>query len=195
MRKSSFLLMALLIAGAGVSRAAELPGGFVEGPNGRIVHSESGAQFPEEVAGFHRTGFVSFDGQGEYVGVAYNRALDDGAPVSLRIAIVHIEGMTPKEHFLIAKPLVLKGLEDVSTVSEGEYARPGKGIDGYLGIFSGRDAGRDVGIGLWTFDRGYWDLRGRVEFPAGRQAETQKAVDAFVDAFVAVGQPYRTPAE
>lgn len=193
MRLSSTLLTALLIASAGAAQAAELPSGFTEGRRGQIVHVDSGARFPATLAGFRRTGAVSFDGSGDYVGIAYERPLEDGAVISLRIAIVHIEGMTPKEHFLIAKPLVLRGLDDVTTLSEGEYDRPGHGLDGYLGIFSASNAGRKVGIGLWTFDRGYWDLRGRVEFPAGRQAEAQQAVDAFVDAFVAAGQPYKKP--
>lgn len=199
MRLSSTLLTAFLIANTGLiaspgmGHTADLPSGFKDERGGKIVHVESGARFPAEVAGFRRTGVVSFDGQGDYVGVAYDRTLDDGAIVSLRIAIVHIEGMTPKEHFIIAKPMVLRDMDDVTTLSEGEYDRPGRGLDGYIGLYSAMNGGRKVGIGLWTFDRGYWDLRGRVEFPADRQAEAQKAVDAFVDAFVAVGQPYKTP--
>lgn len=193
MRVKSVIMTALLIASAGPALAADLPAGFKEGKNDRIVHVESGTRFPTEIAGFRRTGVVSFDGHGDYVGVAYQGALADGAPISIRIAIVHIEGMTPKEHFLIARPLVLRGLDDVAPLSEGEYDRPGHGLDGYLGIYSAMDGDQKVGIGLWTFDRGYWDLRGRLEFPAGRQVEAQKAVDAFVDAFVALGQPYRTP--
>lgn len=188
------MLTAFLIAVAGVGQAADLPNGFAKGKSDAIVHVESGAKFPAEVAGFRRVGVIAFGGQQDYVGVAYRGTLDDGAPLSLRIAIVHIEGMTPKEHFLIAKPMALEGLSDVAILSEGEYDRPGHGLDGYLGIFSAQDGERRVGIGLWTFDRGYWDLRGRVEFPADRQAEAQSAVDAFVDAFVAAGQPYRTPA-
>lgn len=193
MRMPPMLMTALLIATAGVAQAADLPNGFVKGQGSAIVHVESGTKFPAEVAGFRRIGAIAFGGQQDYVGIAYRRLLDDGTQLSLRIAIVHIEGMTPQEHFLIAKPMALDGLSDVAVLSEGDYDRPGHGLDGYLGMFSARDGDQPVGIALWTFDRGYWDLRGRVEFPAGKQAETQRAVDAFVDAFVAAGQPYRTP--
>lgn len=193
MRKLSLSLASLLLASlaAPSAMAADV---FTTAPDGTLTHVESGAQFPHNVAGFERTGEAAFDGNGDYIGVGYRRTLADGSPISLRISIVHIIGMTAKEHFIIAKPMVLKGLTAVQTVTEGPYVRADKGVDGYLGIFKGRDGARKIGIGLWTFDRGYWDVRGRVEFPQGKLKETQSAVDAFVDAFVGAGQPYKTPA-
>lgn len=158
-----------------------------------LVHRESGVKFPRQVAGFERVGERVFDNAGEYVSVAYRAALADGAHVSLRIAIVHIEDMTPREHYVIIKPVVLRGLTEVKTISEGDYNRPNIGMDGFLGMFEAKDLGLPVGLALWTFDRGDWDLRGRVEYPQGRQVETQAAVDAFIDAFVALGQPYLKP--
>lgn len=192
MQVRDILLAAAL--GAMLPMAAQAEEAFTATADGAVlVHRESGVKFPRQIAGFERVGERAFDSQGEYVGVAYRTALADGSPVSLRIAIVHIEDMTPKEHYVIIKPVMLRGLADVKPVSEGAYNRPQKGADGYLGMFEAKDQGTPVGIALWTFDRGDWDLRGRVEFPLGRQAETQAAVDAFIDAFVALEQPYRKP--
>ncbi|WP_380876682.1 hypothetical protein ACFB49_09680 [Sphingomonas sp. DBB INV C78] len=184
----------LMLNVAAQSAPAPVPSAFTTAPDGRtLVHVESGTRFPKKLGGFERTGQAAFDGSGEYVGVAYRGALDDGSPVTIRIAIVHIVGMTAMEHFIIAKPLVLKDLANVEEVSAGPYERPGKGVDGYMGMFNAEDAGQKVGIGLWTFDRGYWSVRGRVEFPQGRLKESQAAVDKFVRAFVALRQPYKTP--
>ena len=187
------ILIAVAV-GAMAPMAAQAEEAFTTTADGAmLVHRESGVKFPGRIAGFERVGERAFDAEGEYVGVAYRATLADGSPVSLRIAIVHIEDLTPKEHYIIIKPVVLRGLMDVKTVSEGDYNRPQKGADGYLGMFEAKDQGAPVGIALWTFDRGDWDLRGRVEFPLGRQAEAQAAVDAFIDSFVALDQPYRKP--
>lgn len=192
MRPWKLLLWASILASPAVApaTASEI---FTPAPDGTLVHAESGAKFPSSIAGFERVGERVFDGRGEYVGVAYRRGLDGGGDIFLTIAIVHIEQMTPKEHFLIAKPLVLRKLTNVTPISEGQYLRPGKGLDGYLGLFEAEDQGKPVGVALWTFDRGYWDLRGRVEFPRDKRAETQAAIDQFVDAFTALDQPYHTP--
>lgn len=194
MRKLSLSLASLLLASLVAPPAMAVTDVFTTAPDGTVTHVESGAHFPQNVAGFERTGEAIFDGSGEYIGVGYRRTLADGSPVSLKIAIIHIAGMTARDHFIIAKPMILKGLTAVQTVAEGPYVRADKGTDGYLGIFRARDGTRKIGLGLWTFDRGYWDVRGRVEFPQGKQKETQAAVDAFVDAFVGAGQPYKTPA-
>lgn len=193
MRKLSLSLMSLMLANLAAPQAMATDV-FVSAEDGMLTHVESGARFPQTVAGFERTGQAAFDGSGEYVGVGYRRTLADGSPISLKIAIAHIIGMTAKEHFIIAKPMMLQGLSAVQIVSEGPYVRADKSVDGYIGIFKARDGARKIGIGLWAFDRGYWDVRGRVEFPQGKRKEAQAAVDAFVDAFVGAGQPYKTPA-
>ncbi|HEX7856456.1 MAG TPA: hypothetical protein VF503_22505 [Sphingobium sp.] len=155
-----------------------------------LIHQESGTKLPETLAGFRRVGEKAFDGSGQYVGVAYADTLPGGGKVSLTLAIVHIKDMTAQQHFIIAKPMVLKGLGDVKTVSEGPYDRPGKGADGYLGLYDAQAGGKPVSVGLWTIDRGYWALRGRAEFPQDKRAEAQAAIDRFVDAFTALDQPY-----
>lgn len=194
MKAPQFLLAAALVLSA--PALAQPQDVFSVSPEGALLtHIESGTQFPAEVAGFTRIGERAFDAHGEYVGVAYQKDLGDGATISLRISLVHIEDMTPREHYLIIRPVILRGLTDVKPIAEGIYDRPGYGADGYIGLFDAIDQGQPVGIALWTFDRGKWDLRGRVEFPQGRQEETQEAVDEFVDAFVALKQPYNTPAE
>ncbi|RJF94272.1 hypothetical protein [Sphingomonas cavernae] len=194
-RLPSLALVSLLLASALPSPLFAEPAFITATDGSTLVHSASGTRFPRTLAGFERSGEAALDPGGDYIGVAYRHALADGEPLTLRIAVVHVEGTSPKEHFIIAKPMALNGLTDVTTLSEGTYQRSGKGADGYLGIYNARDGERRIGVGLWTFDRGYWDLRGRVEFPTGKRDEAQAAVDAFVDAFVALGQPYIVPAK
>lgn len=194
MRKASIFLTAALFAGIASAGHAQ-DSAFRPATDGSstLVHVESGTKFPLTVAGFERTGEAAFDGRGDYVSVGYRSTLPDGLPVTLRLAVAHVAQMTPREHFIIAKPMVLDGLSDVKTVVERAYQRPDNKADGYIGIYDARDGDRKIGVGLWTFERGYWDLRGRVEFPHGKRKQAQAAVDGFVDAFVALAQPYSEP--
>jgi len=195
MKSPSVLLLAAFLAGA-TPAAAAAQTAFDMAPDGKtLVHRQSGTRFPQQLAGFRRTSEHVFDSQGEYIGVGYQLPLRDGQRIRIRIAAVHIEKMTPQEHFVIAKPLGLKGLTDIKIVSEGVYDRPGKGADGYRGIYDARDQGRPVTVGLWAFNRGYWSLRGWAEYPASDNGRARARIDRFVDAFVALDQPYRTPTE
>ncbi|MDX3885225.1 MULTISPECIES: hypothetical protein [Sphingomonadales] len=195
MRKLPLVLAPLLCLAIAAQSAPAQTGeaGAFATEGAMLVHVESGTRFPDRIAGFERVGQAAFDGSGDYVGVAYKRTLADGTPISLRIAIVHIIGMTAKEHFIIAKPMALNGLADVKVVSEGPYDRPGKGVDGYIGIFRAQQGDKRVGVGLWTVERGYWDVRGRVEFPYAKLKEARAAADRFVEEFVKIGQPYKVP--
>lgn len=190
----SFVAGLLFLGAMGSGAAAEAPQRtFLSADGGKaLVHVESGTKLPAKLAGFTRIGERKFDGGGEYVGVAYKRDLPGAGAVVLTIAIVHIQDMTAAQHFIIAKPMVLKGLTDVTTLSEGAYDRPGKGMDGYQGLYNARNEGKPVSVGLWTVQRGYWSLRGRAEFPQDKQAESRAAIDGFVDAFTALDQPYKS---
>lgn len=61
--------------------------------------------------------------------------------------------MTPKEHYIIAKPMALRDLSDVRPIAEGAYRRA-QGVEGYRGLFSTVRGGRPSTVGLWTFERG-----------------------------------------
>jgi hypothetical protein len=190
-------LSALMVVLAGLAASAPAAGErsvrdtvFLVQPNGAVVHGGSGLRFPMEVAGFRRAGSAVFDTSGQYVGVRYVRPLDAAARVELRIAVVHIVGMAPREHYVIAKPMALRGLSEVRVLLEG----PSRRLDrarGYRGLFEGRRNGRRVMVGLWAFDRGVWSVRARAEFPARYRAQADSAVGDFVGAIGAANRDVR----
>jgi hypothetical protein len=158
-----------------------------------LVHKASGMRFPKEVAGFRRTGDAVFDSSGAYVGIRYIRSLGREGLLELRIAVVHIVGMSPREHYAIAKPIALRGVANVHTIAEGIYARSDAGSPGYRGLFQGRDGDQSKMIGLWAFDRGYWDLRMRAEAPISSRLQAERAIGNFVAAFRGLDQVYKAP--
>lgn len=175
-------LMAITALSFGVPAAAQTSApdaAFVAARDGTLVHSASGLRFPEAAAGFRRAGNAVFDAKGEYVGVRYVKPLGAGARMELRMAVVHINQMAPKEHYIIMKPRALQGLSGVRTVAEGPYDRAGN-TQGYRGIFTAVRNGRRSMVGLWAFERGYWDLRARAEFPTAHRVQAEKAVGDFV---------------
>lgn len=196
MRRPSLIALALAGILAGAASAASDPrdGVFEAHRDGTtLIHKASGMPFPDDLAGFRRTGEAVFGVGGEYVGVRYVRPLRRGAQVELRIAVVHILNMTPREHYVIWKPMALRGVSNVRQVAEGPYSRPDAGAPGYRGLFQGSVGGRPMAIGLWAFDRGYWDLRVRASFPLGQRREAEQAIGIFVSQFRGLDQNYEAP--
>ncbi len=191
----SMLLLAtsFAIAGAGPaagqSKADEVA--FTSARDGALVHAASGLRFPREAAGFHRMQTAAWAPRGEYVGVVYSRPAGRSR-IEMKIAVVHIRQMPPKDHYVIAKPLALRGLSNVRTIAEEAYERPGTG-QGYRGLHAARRDGRPVMAGLWAFERGEWDLRVRAEFPASRREEADQAVGDFVRAVTALNRRNSPP--
>lgn len=178
-----WVTLAAAVAAAPLAAQSTADDVFRSGPGGILTHANSGMGFPERIAGFVRTTEVVFDSSGEYVGVAYSRPMGSNQAVELRVAVVRIERMSPRAHYLIAKPIALRGIAGARTRSEGPYTRPGAGPAGYHGLFAGTRDGVPVGVGLWTFDRGRWDVRATGTFPAARENEGARAIGEFVAAF------------
>ena len=175
------------LAGPSAAQTIARKDAFVASPDGALVHSGSGLRFPKEIAGFRLVGNAVFDLSGEYVGIRYVNALAKDARLEMRVAVVHISQMTPKEHFTIMKPLGLRDLTDVRKIAEGPYERDGA-ASGYRGLYTAATNGRPTMVGLWAFDRGYWDLRARAEFPTAYRTKAEKAVGEFVGQLNAINK-------
>lgn len=170
---------ALSFGAAALAQTKAPDGVFATRPDGAIIHTGSGIVFPESVAGFRRTQSSVFDTSGEYVGLRYTRSFGRGEVMELRMAAVRIPETSPKEHYIITKPMALRDLSGVRVVAEGPYNRA-SGAQGYGGLFTAAQNGRPLMVGFWAFERGSWDLRARAEFPQRHRAEAEKAVGAFV---------------
>lgn len=191
---ASFVLGALLLSPPLSAQVTMREAAFAPGREGALIHSASGIEFPKEVADFRLLGTAAFDLAGEYVGVRYARALPTGGDVELRMAIVHISQMSPKAHYVIMKPLGLRGLSKVRTITEGPYKRS-DASNGYRGIFAASKDGRSTMVGLFAFERGYWDFRVRAEFPKASNAEAERAVGELIEEMERVnrGKPIPRP--
>ncbi|HLV08122.1 MAG TPA: hypothetical protein VKY80_10665 [Croceibacterium sp.] len=154
---------------------------FVEGEDGVLVHQASGFRFPQEVAGFVRSDTADLAGSGEYVGVKYSRPLSTDGTLTLRAAVVRIPGLSPEAHYTITKPVVMESLADSRPVAEGPYERI-EGSAGYRGVFTGSFEGNPWMRGLWTFERGEWDLRIRADVPRIDLIQADEAMEDFVSA-------------
>jgi hypothetical protein len=99
----------------------------------------------------------------------------------LRAAVVTIPGLSPQAHYAITKPVVIQSLDEARTILEGPYQLV-EGSAGYRGLFTGRSTGKPWMRGLWTFERGEWDLRVSVDFPRIDQIQADRAVEEFVEA-------------
>lgn len=162
--------------------AAERP--FITGEDGVLVHQASGFRFPEQVAGFVRSDTADLVGSGEYVGVEYSRALSVDGTLILHAAVVRIPGLSPQAHYTITRPVVMASLTEPRRVAEGPYERI-EGSAGYRGIFTGSFDGSPWMRGLWTFERGDWDLRVQADVPRIDLIQADEAMEDFVNALSA----------
>ena len=165
---------------------------FMSRNDGDLMHEASGLRFPSKVAGFVRGEAAVFAANGDYVGVQYTRPLSEDGALTIRVAVVKIPGLSPREHFTIARPVAVQSLDEVRLVAEGPYRRV-KGTDGYRGLFTGRHSGNPWMRGLWTFERGEWDLRVRADFPRIDSIQADEAVAALVTALNAANDDRSQP--
>lgn len=152
-----------------------------------LVHRPSGMIFPARVALARRVSQRIFREDGDYVGVRYRVPLSDGATARVQIGMVALPGMTAREHYLSRRAVVLNRLASPRTLLEAPL--PGLDFDNFCGRFTN---GRMV-EGMVTAQFGNWGVRAETEYPADRQVEAHKAIEAFLLALD--WQPLRYQAE
>lgn len=160
--------------------------GVFERREGALVHKPSGMSFPLEVGQAKRVSERIFSDDGDYVGVRYGIPLSDGATARVLIGMVALPGMTAREHYLSRRAVVLNRIARPETLLEGPLA------DLDFDNFSGRFTNGRMVEGLITAQFGNWGVRAETEYPADRQVEAHKAVEAFLLALD--WQPLRTAA-
>jgi hypothetical protein len=173
------------IAAPGASISVAVPAGFALDADGStLVHMTSGFRFPGQVGGFTRLDEHASDPSGEYVAIGYERRLAKVDPIVVRIALVHIVGMTAADHYTIMKPVAMSYFSAVSVLSEGSFSVPAQpDAPAYRGIFTGAREGRPWRFSLTTVDFGYWGARLVSAYPASRSSEAERDLGPLLSAF------------
>lgn len=178
--------LALLCSGLAVPAAAqattaeassEIPEGFTLQPDGTtLLHEASGLRFPAEFDGFKRSSEKTYDPSGEYVAIGYDRPLGTGKDrIVVRMAIVHIDDMSARDHYMIMRQAAMAHFAAPSIVSEGQAKIPNnRRLDAYRGTFSGYRDNQPWLFSLTTVNYGYWSGRMTAAFPASQSAEAEK---------------------
>lgn len=183
-RRSPVMLAAALALCLGSRLAAQEPNedvAFAQSDDGTLVHQRSGLRFPSEAAGFQLGNTAAFAPDGAYVGLEYTRAISADGMLTLRVAVVNLPGLSPREHYAITKPTALHSLEQARPVREGAFRRV-RGARAYRGLFTGVRDGIAWMQGLWTFEHGEWDLRVSADFPRIDAIQADEAIAEFVRA-------------
>ncbi len=163
--------------------SVEIPDGFILAQDGTtLVHTASGLRFPMEFAGFKRLRERALDPGGEYIAIGYNRPLGSGSDsIVVRIAVVHIEEMSARDHFSIMQQRAISYFSAPSLLSEGPTKIPTQPrLDAYRGTFSGLRDGQPWLFSLTTVDYGYWSGRMTAAYPESRAAEAEKHLAALL---------------
>jgi len=170
----------------------QVPEGFKYKRGDTLVHEASKTEFPKELAGFTRVYEEPFDLTGHDVVIAYRREIE-GKPVVARIALIHIEGMTPKEHYLGIKSLIgtyFRSIKftDLKPAGEGPFdppkMQPGSG---YQGRFAALADGVPYELSLSTVSYGYWSARVTAAYPAADAPKSRAGVLALATALQRTG--------
>ncbi|MDF2640199.1 MAG: hypothetical protein K0R64_3183 [Novosphingobium lindaniclasticum] len=185
-RLSALIGLALLCSGVALSAEAqapsaaassEVPEGFSLEPDGTTLrHDASGLRFPIEFDGFKRLNERTYDPSGEYVAIGYDRPLGSGkGRIVVRMAVVHIDGMPARDHYMIMRQAAMAHFAAPSIVSEGRARIPhNRRLDAYRGTFSGYRDNQPWLFSLTTVNYGYWSGRMTAAFPASQSAEAEK---------------------
>ena len=148
-----------------------VPEGFALKGTDTLVHRASHTEFPNEIAGFTRLPVRPFDPKGHDIVISYRQTIK-GRPVAANIAMIHIVGMTPKEHYLGMKGIVgtyFRDLPftDIKPQGEGPFTPPGLAPgSGFQGRFRARQHGTPYELSLSTLKLGKWDVRLTAAYPA-----------------------------
>lgn len=189
---SPFAALALFLASPALASApaaetaaasAEIPDGFALAPDGTtLVHLASGLRFPAEFAGFKRLHERAFDPSGEYVAIGYDRPLGTGEDrIVVRIAIVHIDKMSARDHFSIMRQRSMSFFSAPTLLSEGPTKIPTQPrLEAYRGTFTGMRDGQPWHFSLTTVDYGYWSGRMTAAYPESRAAEAERHLSTLL---------------
>ena len=170
----------------------QAPEGFKFKRGDTLVHEASKTEFPKELAGFTRVYEEPFDLTRHDVAIAYRREIE-GRPVVVRIALIHIEGMTPKEHYLGIKSLVgsyFRSIKfaDLKPAGEGPFDPPKmKPGSGYQGRFAALADGVPYELSLSTVSYGYWSARLTAAYPAADASKSRASVLALATVLQTTG--------
>ncbi len=178
-------LIGLSLSVAAVAAKTVVPDGFHLKRGTTLVHKASGTQFPLHLAGFTRALSSPMDLTGHDIVIGYRETIG-GDPVVARIAMIHLEGMTPKEHFLGMKAVVGTYFQDmpftdIAIQGEGPFDPPGlRPGSGYQGRFRAMHGEIPYEISLSTVKLGYWDVRVTAAYPASAAAQAQADIAKLV---------------
>lgn len=157
--------------------SSETPEGFTLEPDGTTLrHDASGLRFPAMFDGFQRSSEKTYDLSGEYVAIGYERPLGSGKDrIVVRLAVVHIDDMPARDHYMIMRQAAMAHFAAPSIVSEGRARIPNnRRLDAYRGTFSGYRDNQPWLFSLTTVNYGYWSGRMTAAFPASQSAEAEK---------------------
>lgn len=185
-KSSSLVGLVLLFAGIAVSAVAQVPSGAtssealegftLEPDRTTLRHDASGLRFPAEFDGFRRLSERTYDPSGDYVAIGYDRPLGSGKNrIVVRMAVVHIDGMPARDHYMIMRQAAMAHFAAPSIVSEGRARIPNnRRLDAYRGTFSGYRDNQPWLFSLTTVNYGYWSGRMTAAFPASQSAEAEQ---------------------
>jgi hypothetical protein len=165
---------------AATAQKREAGPGFTLTKDGTLIHKASKTRFPLQLAGFTRARANAFDRKGHDIAISYSQTIA-GKPVVARIALIHIVGLTPKEHVLSLKPVVGTYFRDLKLTrlrpqTEGPITlkdmKPGSAYQARFGALLGRTP---YEVSLSAVNFGYWDARLTAAYPTAvaRQAQAQ----------------------
>jgi hypothetical protein len=164
-------------AAAAVTTSGEIPEGFTLAPDGTtLIHTASGLHFPAEFDGFQRLSEKTYDPSGEYIAIGYDRPLDSGKDhLVVRMAIVHIDQMSARDHYMIMRQAAMSHFAAPSIASEGPAKIPtNRRLEAFRGTFSGYRENQPWLFSLTTVNYGYWSGRMTAAFPQKDAAEAEK---------------------
>lgn len=197
MRLSSMILLPLCL-GLAISTAPasaekrEAGRGFTLTKDGTLIHRASHTQFPLVLAGFTRVRANAYDAKGHDIAISYRQTIA-GKPVVARIALIHMVGMTAKEHVLGLRPVVgnyfsdLK-LKDVRPQAEGPVELAGmKPGSAYQARLRARVGGAPYEVSLTAVDFGYWDARVTAGYPRAVAGISQARITELIAALRRTG--------
>lgn len=175
------ICLALAPTTAASAQKREAGAGFTLMKDGTLVHRASKTRFPLQLAGFTRARANAFDAKGHDIAISYSRTIA-GKPVVARIALIHIVGLTPKEHVLSLKPVVgsyfrdLK-LRSIRPQSEGPVDlagfKPGSAYQARSRAMLGKTP---YEVSLTAVNFGYWDARLTAAYPHAVASQAQKSI-------------------
>ena len=174
-----------LAASPATARKPEAGPGFTLTSNGTLIHRASRTRFPAAVAGFTRMRSNALDKKGREISVSYVQNVG-GKAVIARVALIHMEKMTAKEHVVGLKSFVgtfftdLK-LRNIRPQSEGplemQGMKPGSAYQARLGARVGTIP---YEVSLTAVNFGYWDARLTAAYPSAVANQSQARISELV---------------